>query len=358
MFVASAIFLDIGFKPVLPRILWIINVIRILLPRMWIIINVIQILVIITSIMAAVISMAVCIETTIWREDPGIGSSIKCPPTTIMVVAVVPLMAECNEATIVIQWHLLDHIKSPPKATSVVFATFQDIGSKLVRQTVTTTAAAGSIMACIGITTRRHIIINHQKDTYAVSAMCPVIGFKFVHRKRWINAIHLLRIWTVVVEVTILDLRIQFLPRVLLLVGWTGGFLIIIVRNRIISRIVFKSRRCSTLRNVIISKSRSNSIVVIKRKAMKDRLGLKVVNLSTPLVIIIMIHVDLVRSSDMVERWIISITMVKGALRIIGRSLIKEANKSLGMAVSNGIVTKDLEMTIVAACTTIEVVMA
>ena len=73
MSVVSVIFLDIGFKPVLPRILWIINVIRILLPRMWIIINVIQILVIITAITAAVISMVVCIETT-WREDPGIGS--------------------------------------------------------------------------------------------------------------------------------------------------------------------------------------------------------------------------------------------------------------------------------------------
>ena len=190
MSVASAIFLDIGFKPVLPRILWIINVIRILLPRMWIIIKVIQIWVIITSIMAAVISMVVCIETT-WREDPGIGSNIKCPSTTIMVVVVVvPLMVECNEATMVIQWHLLDHIKFRRRATSAVFATFRDIGSKLVRQTVTT--AVGSIMVCIVITTRRHIIINHQKDTYVVSAMCPVIGFKFVHRKRWINAIHLL----------------------------------------------------------------------------------------------------------------------------------------------------------------------
>mmetsp|Transcript_12264 Transcript_12264/g.18923 ORF Transcript_12264/g.18923 Transcript_12264/m.18923 type:complete len:356 (+) Transcript_12264:1969-3036(+) len=355
MSVVSVIFLDIGFKPVLPRILWIINVIRILLPRMWIIINVIQIWVIITAITAAVISIVVCIETT-WREDLGIGSSIKCPPTTIMVVAVVLLMVECNEATIVIQWHLLDHIKFRRKATFVVFATFQDIGSKLVRRTVTT--AVGSTMLCIEITTRRHIIINHQKATYAVSAMCPDIGFKSVHQKRWINAIHLLRIWTVVVEVTILDLRIQFLPRVLLLllVGWNDGFLII-VRNRI-SRIVFKSRS-STLRNAIISKGRSSSsIVIIKRRAMKDRLGLKVVNLSNLLVIIIMMHVDSVRSSDMVEIWIISITMVTGVLRIIGRSLIKEAKESLGMAVPNGIVMKDLGMTIVAACTTIEVVMA
>mmetsp|Transcript_32035 Transcript_32035/g.64688 ORF Transcript_32035/g.64688 Transcript_32035/m.64688 type:complete len:357 (-) Transcript_32035:3017-4087(-) len=356
MSVVSAIFLGIGFKPVLPRILWIINVIRILLPRMWIIINVIQIWVIITAITAAVISMVACIET-IWKGDHGIGSSIKCPPTTIMVVAVVPLMVEeCNEATIVIQWHLLDHIKFRRKATFAVSVIFRDIGFKLVRQTVTT--AAGSIMVCIGITTRRHIIINHQKATYAVSAMCPVIGFKFVHRKRWINAIRLLRIWTMVVEVTILDLRIQFLPRdlLLLLVGWNDGFLRI-VRNRI-SRIVFKSR-CNTLRNVIISKGgSSSSIVIIKRRAMKDRLGLMVVNLSNPLVIIIMMHVDSVRSSDMVERWIISITMVTGVLRIIGMSLIKEVKESLVMVVPNGIVMKDLGMTIVAACTTIEVVMA
>ncbi|KAK1742756.1 zinc finger CCHC domain-containing protein [Skeletonema marinoi] len=98
-----------------------------------------------------------------------------------------PLMVEeCNEATIVIQWHLLDHIKSAGRLRCRL-CNIPGHWIKLVRQTVT--SAVDSIMVCIGITTRRHIIINHQKATYAVSAMCPVIGFKFVHRKRWINAI-------------------------------------------------------------------------------------------------------------------------------------------------------------------------
>ena len=167
--VVSATLQGIGFKPVLPKT-WII-----------IIINAIQTLATTTISATAhsIMAVVVCSEI-IWRgqEDPiGIEKDIK----------------------------------SPQKDMYVDFAIFRDIGFKLVQQTVviTTMAEVALMVVCIVIIWRDHIIINNninninsrQRGTYAVFAMCLVIGFKSVQRKRrWSNVILLLirRMWTLV----------------------------------------------------------------------------------------------------------------------------------------------------------------
>ena len=211
---------------VLPRIIiiWIIHVIRtlILLPRMEIIINVIRIILWPTTIIRAITvdSMVVgCIELIIWRGDPVIVNSI---------MVVVPLrVVECNEARITILWRhhnlLLDHIKFHPKDMFVVYVTFLDTGFKLVQRIIITMAAVGITGEVCNIAKirrdHRHLIRNqfHQKDTYVVSVIYPVIGFKFVQRKRWINSSNnnvIILIRWIVVEGNILDLLIQFLQEV------------------------------------------------------------------------------------------------------------------------------------------------
>ena len=188
---------------------------------MEIIINVIQVLWVVTTIVtrvATIGSMVVgCIELIIWRGDLVIGNSI---------MVVVPLrVEECNEARITMLWMhhnllLLDHIKFHPKDMFVVCVTSLDIGFKLV-QRITIMAAVGitgeECSIAILLAWKDHLIRNqfHQKGTYVVSVIYPVIGFKFVQRKRWINNnssnVIIPTRWTVV-EGNILDLLVIF-PR-------------------------------------------------------------------------------------------------------------------------------------------------